>query len=142
MRTLRLSPMMFFILGVILFLGVYLILWVYAHGTYVNAYSPSISVNKSGNTLYVFTSHPWDVYAQLHNVTANVDWAHSVPNFISRNASTSYNISAGQYVYRVESLSSSYYNPPPGNHTVYASTDVEADGVARQAWNALSFTWP
>lgn len=138
MKSTKSLPILLFAVTTALFGGLYVVLLAWAHNTTVNVSTPGISVTKSPPWLYVNTSHPWS-FSSSHQVTAEVDYSHSVPNFISNNGTSYYTGYAGS---GTEYLYSSYQNPPTGDHTVYATSDIEADYVTDQALNTKGFSWP
>lgn len=136
MKFTKLLPIILFAFVTISFGVLYVVSTAYAHGTTVDVSSPGISWSKNGSILEVNTAHGWS-FSSSHNVTARVDIAHTVPEVVSNNGTNYYSCPYGNgaaYLY-------SSHSCPSGNHTIFATSDIEADYMTDNAYNSTSFTF-
>lgn len=121
-----------FTITTVVFASLLLALFAYAHGTTVNVSVPDIDWEQIGSSLKVSTNHPFS-FSSSHNVTARIDVAFSVPSVpgLSKNATQYFNdtnYSGGAILSRTKPCTS-------GNHTIYATSDIEADLVTDAEFN-------
>jgi hypothetical protein len=120
---------------------VFVVLWAWAHGTSVDVLKPTdLIVEKDGSFIFFNSKHPYNVTCN-HTVTAETLWTHHIPDWFIDSISGTKTFNPGTWS-TTGAFRSGTYNPPPGNWTFYAFSDVEADMAADDDYNFTNFTWP